>query len=1306
MTAKGVADRPIILDGAADSYASEFVFFATDYGIYTFDRNSGTWSRITTASGLPSNRALALGLDEGVLWVASESGLASADVRINDWQAYDLPGQTRALAFDDKYAWAGGDSGLRRFDKYAETWNIRSEVPVNDLFTDKGLLWIAAATGVLCYDPKFDRIDEMPAPPDTYDRIINTPSRVWFAGRRTLVAYNKAASSWADYGPLAIDDFATFSDSVFVASHGRGFRYDPKADLWAEIHEAEVIPPIGGIFATGDEMLLATDLGLIIYDHKENTRKIWNQKNGLTADTLVRVYADAHLIYVVSARDIQVQDQQKGTWSHEDLVVPGAKREELVYLDDAGAHLRLVPDTDIRLAGRAYYSATNYLPDDLDSIARLPNPWPYPFHYALDAWHLARLRPLENVNLNVAAKHKTGRTLSLFYDDSDEDQVAYGLGYRGVGNDLLHRANAGKLMSEYREFDLIPQFSVLGANARLKRGDRGVDLQAGRVESALRSEFFTGRSVDKEVTLLDVNYAKGSFYRIPRPVTPQWDTVFVDDRDSATDTFGTRSDFTVGGIQSDFDPLVRGIDYFLDRQGGIIHFQAARKPGDALVLLTDADAQVLQSESVAGNALKNIYSFGTDITPGSFDLEITDTAGTVHALSEFGIDADRDGRVDPAFINHDLGFLSFPSPLVPDTLATSLYSLHARFRSQSTFYSTTYRPIVKNSETVLVDGAPMTRGTDYVMDYTSGTLLFLKKDAVTDFSQIDVRYSSVEVPKRWAAKDLLFSGQPTMAIGRNVVLAPGFTRVADENIVHISGRAEAGTGTDKNVRFVPQVAYNTDKALAQDYSLSGNYRILSAAGQYRGFGSGFNEFGAGDRRYGLLRHSAAASVGVEPLSQFRLDGSAKREYVADTLASGSSLLAADYLSGKLSCLNPKYPNGFVLVANDRLPDGNKLRAKVNGAYEFTLLKSKLKLNGIVQNTALEHLDTSALERSLEYIAEATFALPFPVQGSIRYRNNGLSSDGEKTRREDDLRGQLNVDVVPGLFYTGSYYLLSEANPLGTSQDLALEGYFYNNLQVAPGRWWSKLSVVNFSVGAGSNFDEYVRNLDSAYARPFLLLSPLSSLPGSAVISSAHDLRTLYGTVQLQPLSGLTLRAKHTVGNSGTAYYGPPELKPSTEDELRAEYEPERLGMFTALFNSRVASGLPRTTRRNLYLEWNMPWSELLRTRLTTTYGFDEEYYSAATTLYPQSITPNVEALFRFNSRSYATAGFGMACEQRTFSASSSGWVPDPWKVSLRPAAGLNLNLLKFLYVQVNYSAALPFSGTATHSLSARLTTQF
>lgn len=1292
MTATGSAGRPIVLDGATDAFASEFVFFATDYGIYAFNRNSETWSRITTASGLPSNRVLALGLDEGVLWVATDSGLTSADVRIGDWQTCDLPGTVRALAFDDRYVWAGGDSGLARFDKYSEAWQNQSAAPVFDLLAEKDRLWIASAAGVLNYDPKFDRVGPAPAPPDSYVRIVGARNRLWFVGRTRLAAYRKDAAAWTEYPPIPVADFSTLGDTVLFAANGRPFIYDPGADRWDTLQLVGLPGGVTDAFLFTSALLLASDQGLFVIDIKDDTRQAWTKRNGLTSDSLVRVYSDQRFLYALTAGTILYFDRRQALWKQEDLVPAESPKERLVYLDDAGAHLRIVPGTDVRLSGRAYYSQSQTRSGTSVTTS-----------------------DFENLGLNLAAQHTSGRRFSLFYDDSDRDQVTYGLGYRGVGADVLARANVGKLRSEHSEFDLIPSFSTLGANARLKQRTLGLDLQAGRIESALRNEFFSGRSVEKETRLLDVNYAHGVFYRIPSPVVSRWDTVFADDRNPATNTPRTRVGCPVGGITGDFDPLVRGVDYFTDRAGGVVHFLGARSPSDVLVLMTDAGTQVLQSESVTGNALRYTYFFGPEITPGSFELVITDTFNSIHPLFDFGVDADRDGRVDPQFINHDLGFLSFPSPLVADSLSASFYSLRASYRSQSNFYSLAGKPMVRSSEAVLVDGEPMTRGSDYVIDYTSGVLLFLRKDVVTDFSQIDVRYSSVERPKTWAAKDMLFSGQPTIAVGQNVAIAPGFSRVEDENIVHLSGRAEAGAGTSKNLRFLPQFALSRSPlgnggslpGTAQNYQLTANYGIASASAAYQGYSEGFNSFAAGDRRYGPLRHSATFSAGVEPLPQMRVDGSFQGDLREDTTTDVPHYYRrVQYLSGKLSYLNPKYPNGFVLVAQDHLPDGQKLRAKLNTGYEFTVLKTNLKLNGLVQQTTLDRPDTSAIERSREYIAEAAFALPFPVLGSARYRNSGRSTDDAQNRREDELRGQLNVDVVPGLFYTGSYHLLSEASPLGATQDLGLEGYFYNNLQVAPGRWWSKLSVVNFSIGTGSSFDEYVRNLDSAYVSPFLLLSPLFTLPDQAAISSASDLRSVYGTVQLQPLTGLTLRARRTMGKNGTAYYGLPELKPSTEDELRAEYEPARLGMFTALINSRVVSGLPRITRRNVYVEWNMPWSEVLRSRLTSTYGFDEEDYGAARILYPQSLSPNAEVLFRFKARSYATAGFGVACERRTYTAAGSDWVPGPWLITLRPAAGFNLNLLRFLYAQFNYQSGLVLSGTSTHTLSGRLTTQF
>jgi hypothetical protein len=1284
VTAKGIGDRPVILDGATDPYASEFVFFGTGYGIYTYNRASGTWARITTANGLPDNRATVLALDDGILWVATAAGLASADVRINDWQTYTLPGEIRALAFDDKYVWAGGDSGLRRFDKYAETWNIRGDVAVNDLFAEKGLLWIATDAGVQRCDARFDRIDEMPAPPDTYVRIINTPGRVWFADRHHLAAFNKSTESWSGYGALEIDDYATLGDSIVVASRGKGFIYEPGADHWAEIHEAEEIPRINGLFAGSDELLLATSQGLLVYNQKENSKKTWNRNNGLINDTLTRAYADQQLTYVVSAGAIQFLNRQSGTWQHEDLVPAGAKKERIAYLDDAGAHLALVKSTDIRLAGRASYS------DSRSFSAGKPTRTSY-----------------ENIGLNLAAQHRTGRSLSLYYDDSDPDQVAYGLGYRGIGNDLLHRLNAGRLETEYADFDIVPRFSTLGGNVRLKHDAHTLDLQAGRLQSSLHSEFFTGRSVDKQVRLRDIDYAKGIFFRVSLLPEAAHDTVFVDDRNPATNTVRTREGYAIGGYTGDFDPLVRGTDYNPDYGAGVIHFVSPRKTGELVLLATDGGVRVIQTESDTTNRLRNTYLLGQDITPGTLKLEITDTSGANHPLAEFGIDNDGDGNVDPEYINHRLGLLRFPQPLTPEPQnpgTPSFFLLTASFQSHSVFYSIQHKPIIKNSETVTVDAEPMTRGADYVVDYTSGILLFLRKDVISDFSQIDIQYSSFtpEPLNPGTPSPFLLSAQPSFTILNSplsILLSPGFSHVEDENMVHLSGRAEAGAGTNRGLRFVPQVAVNADRALAHDYSLSANYGIASAAARYQGFSDGFNDFGAADRRYGPLRHSAAVSAGVEPLKALRLDGTYRRDYLEDTLSANSSLLTANYASGKLSYLNPKYPNGYVLVGQDRLPDNDKLRLKANAGYEFVALKSKLKLNAIVQNTTLDHLTTGPLDHSLEYIAEATFSLPFPVNGSARFRQNDRS--GSARSREREVKGRLGVDVIPGLYYTGSYNLQTNTTR-AAAQDLLLESYLYNNLQLAPGRWWSRLSVVNLSFGTGSNFNEYVRNLDNEFSPPVLMLEPLDDVP----ISSADNLKSLYGTIQLQPVATLTLRAKRSLNRSGTAYYGLPDLRLTTEDEVKVEYEPGKLGLFTALWNRRVAAALPNTTRRNVYLEWNMPWSQLLRTRLTSGYTTNQDRYGSDGSALSRLLKGNVQTQFNFSSRSYATVDFGASRQQSDSTFSGSSLLSSHSSISLLPGAGFSLNLFRFLYLQLNCQSNFVLSGTATHTVSSRITGQF
>ena len=40
-----------------------------------------------------------------------------------------------------------------------------------------------------------------------------------------------------------------------------------------------------------------------------------------------------------------------------------------------------------------------------------------------------------------------------------------------------------------------------------------------------------------------------------------------------------------------------------------------------------------------------------------------------------------------------------------------------------------------------------------------------------------------------------------------------------------------------------------------------------------------------------------------------------------------------------------------------------------------------------------------------------------------------------------------------------------------------------------------------------------------------------------------------------------------------------------------------------------------------------------------------------------------------------------------------------------PGGGSNIDIFRFLYLQADYQAGLPFSGSATHTLTAKITGQ-
>jgi hypothetical protein len=1266
LSQKQLADRPIIIDAAGSRYASEYVLITTQAGIYTFDRTAKTWKSITTAHGLPANMSRVVGIDQGIMWVATDNGLASADIRLNDWRTYMTEEQVTGISFDDNYVWVTGAFGLKRLDKYVETWEDISGDAANDILYDGNYIWLATPQGVRRYNVEFERLEEMHAAPiHDYYHIIETGSRIWFLAPDNFVAYEKSTESWAEYPAFEIKDFAVLGDSLFVVSGNNVIMYNPATNSWGPFVEVEGL--VNGLSVSpgvSNYLSFATDQGLLMYELSERTRKVYNRANGLLYDSLIDVYESGEFIFAIARDNIQYYDASTGIWQLEELAPVAAARGEILYYDEAGLHAGIAEDLDIRLEGRSYYSLSATAADSL-------------------TWS-----DYSTINLRLIGQHASNRMISLYYDDTNKEDTLYGFGYRGLDSDFLYRANGGFVESEYYEFNLVPTYSTFGANAHLRHDDHSLMLQGGQLKSIFKSDFFYGRSSEQNDTLLDVQFSKNSFYRIPvlwANDPTRSDTIFIDDRVLETNGIDTRTDYTLAGLTGDFDLLINDLDYFVDHAHGFL--QLLNNVSDTTVIILKSNGQeiIIQSDSIRNNVLTNIYALGPNIIPGTLELRITDTLGTVHPLSDFGIDNDNDGRVDPEYLDCRLGYLIFPQPWpFPGAVyenGVHIYSMEYSFSTESVFYRLTEQPLLINSEKVYVDGEAMQRDFHYIIDYTSGTVLFLSEEVVNDFSEIEVQYVALARDRN----DVFYSVQPNIKIGKNINLAPGYIKIEEENLVHLSGKYQI-SGENRSLIFVPQLALNQDRERAQDYQLIANYHSLTVNANYRGYTEGFRSFGLSDRRYGALRHSGTVSLGLEPLNYVRLNTTIKKEVLRDSLNTKNT---PQYISGRIDYLNPKIPNGFLLVAKSKLPDYEKRRLQLNANYNFQVAGNAVRLTSVARQDIL----TFAIDeqRVTEYVLNANIALRIPVRTDIYLHGVNTQRNNDREKEETEIRLGLNVDAVPGLYYTGNYRQKRYTYHLPESRDLSINHYLYNDLNIAPGRWYAPLSIINFSFGSGRNFDEYLDDVSDERELPYFLLKPVED-----DIATITDLRTIYAKFYLTPLSNLSIQFKRAVNRSSSGRFALAVSRPNYTDEIRAEYEQADIGFVSAVYDRSENRLYPILVTRNIYLEWTKPWTPMLRTKLSGNLRADINEYTTAMT---EDTEANIrlETLLRFGTKSYFSFSLGGRRQDRYLSGITN---------TMSPGCSINLNLFEFLFMQFDYEANIILDASTTHLLSARITGSF
>ena len=412
------------------------------------------------------------------------------------------------------------------------------------------------------------------------------------------------------------------------------------------------------------------------------------------------------------------------------------------------------------------------------------------------------------------------------------------------------------------------------------------------------------------IQIADSNYVQNRYYLIHKgedgllhdaylPIKAGSVEIYIDDSVVGNNQGGQRTS------QGYFNPQFPGQDYNIDYETGEIEFLSPISSSYTIIVayeylgddggsvgnpgnvFADENADgsideegeeigyvVLKEKGFRGTAASHVYYIGNrNINPRDFTLTIiregqsetfdTDT-GPVPYIEIFGLDQNRDGIVDPEFIDYDRGLLRFPSmrpfeiqdPEHPyykyrDSLNNNaIYQESLRSRDQIytivadySYQSETYNVglfVIPESETVRLNGRLLTRDTDYIMVYEVGSIRFFSE--LDEFDEIVVEFEKTPfgggTQQAVAGLWLEYTHKPKPKSEKQQNLEDRFNR--------LGGFQTAPTGLDNNLNTDPfsEGFPNTGRRSGQGFGNTGFGTSSFGGGYGSGFGGGgYNSFG-------------------------------------------------------------------------------------------------------------------------------------------------------------------------------------------------------------------------------------------------------------------------------------------------------------------------------------------------------------------------------------------------------------------------------------------------------------------------------
>ncbi|MDH7515681.1 MAG: hypothetical protein QHI48_07405 [Bacteroidota bacterium] len=749
-------------------------WIGTSEGLFQYRPLERVWSMRAEESGLISHVVTCLFTDEDMLWVGTDRGVTRYDPRSNSMHGWDStngipPGRVLCFAAERDYIWVGTESGAARFDKLIEQWQTldrKRGLVGRTVFAVQvrgNSVYIVTDSAVNEYDPRYERWrvyrEEFVSLP--YRDAFCTGTAFWMFKDDEAVRFDPETKRFHRF-PLHSIGRAEAVKTVFI--EGSSFYLETAENLWRYDDQAEGFRPFtqrGNIpdpeiqavgMTSGNDIWFASISGLAHYvdrngtDGKGASWTYFTHAGGLPSIEWIHLFPVGSSLIAFSPREICIYMTDEARWYTYPL--PSA-REAYTTTDERGKTEAPVLDIDTRQG----------------TVFKFSNGWKLDFTGSRASWFIQEpfgrsAHVAKNFDLKAGIDLLGGRSLTASYNDIDFSDLQYGARYRGAETDIVQDIEAGDFRIESGTRELLQPVGIFGYGARIVFGKRTaqyrrpfVEIQArgGHRTTAKVTETFLGKNTAKSGSFFSTQFRRKEFFRLDslqRNIRPDEGSfsLYLEHLPSDAATHNVIEHSSIAGYVADWTVCRPVRDYTLDTEHGIVRVLV---PIGSRVLATRFRVEgaireiTLSLPSGSPYEMWNVYSLGArDIIPSSFVL--------VTPLEDiWGLDGDGDGRIDPEYIDYKNGFLRFPvpRPFPPDTYSDTAGTgtrIAYGFSTTTASFALRNTRLIRGSEQITVDGRPIKAGDDYVLDYTSGTLSFIREGVIFDESRIEITYEYVE----------------------------------------------------------------------------------------------------------------------------------------------------------------------------------------------------------------------------------------------------------------------------------------------------------------------------------------------------------------------------------------------------------------------------------------------------------------------------------------------------------------------------------------------------------------------------------